>query len=173
MWNKYVMEVQKDGYIKYISHLDMIKLFKNAFKKGGIKLAYSQGFNPHPKIGFAQPLSLGYSSSCEILEFEMMEDMEPAQILDKMCPIMPKGIALINCRRSTDNNRLAARTVAAAYEITIPVKQDFKCQIDELCEAFLKQENIFALKRQKKTGSQKEIDIKSMIKSLSGTVASE
>ena len=167
------MEIKKDGYIKYISHLDMVKLFKNAFKKAGIRLAYSQGFNPHPKMGFAQPLSLGYSSVCEILEFEMKDDMEPAQILEKMSNIMPGGIELLSCKRFMGGKSFAARTFAASYEITIPAPPGFERQIDELCEEFLKQEKIIVLKRQKKTGNQKEIDIKSMIRSLSGTASLE
>jgi hypothetical protein len=67
----------------------------------------------------------------------------------------------------------AARTFAASYEITIPARPGFERQIDELCEEFLKQGNITVLKRQKKTGNQKEIDIKSMIRSLSGTASFE
>jgi radical SAM-linked protein len=168
MWNKYVMELKKGGYMKYISHLDMVRLFKNAFKKAGIKLAYSQGFNPHPKMGFALPLSLGYSSDCEILEFELKEDMKTAEISDKMTCVLPKGIEILSCKESKEGKSFAARVYAASYEITIPALAGFKRGIDELCEDFLKQEGIFALKRQKKTGTQKEIDIKSMIRALSG-----
>ena len=90
MRNQYVIEIKKDGYMKYISHLDMIKLFKTSFKKAGIKLAYSQGFNPHPKMGFAQPLSLGYSSSCELLEFETKDDINPNEILLLLQNSVPK-----------------------------------------------------------------------------------
>ena len=68
MANKYVLKFTKDGYAKYTSHLDLLRFFKRAFRKSGIALSYSQGFNPHPKLGFAQPLSLGYASSCELLE---------------------------------------------------------------------------------------------------------
>ncbi|MCL2436587.1 MAG: TIGR03936 family radical SAM-associated protein [Clostridiales bacterium] len=172
MWNKYVMEIKKDGYIKYISHLDMVKLFKNAFKRAEIKLAFSQGFNPHPKMGFAQPLSLGYSSSCELIEFETKEDMEPAQILDAMQGFMPRGIELLSCKRYTGNKSVAARTFAASYEITIPISAGLTKSMDEWCADFLKQETIVVTKRQKKTGKQQSIDIKSKIRSLSGTEAS-
>ena len=188
MVNKYVMEIKKDGYIKYISHLDMVKLFKNAFKKAGIGLAYSQGFNPHPKMGFAQPLPLGYSSSCEILEFETKEDMEPDWVLAQIRGAVPEGIAALSCKRFAGGKSFAARAYAASYEITIPEGQGktarwFRgpdsgggagrgCRIDELCEEFLNQEKIIALKQQKKTGSQKEIDIKNMIRSLSGAEVS-
>ncbi|MFR0902151.1 MAG: TIGR03936 family radical SAM-associated protein [Anaerovoracaceae bacterium] len=67
MANRYVLKFTKNGYAKYTSHLDMLRFFKRAFRKSGISLRYSQGFNPHPKMSFAQPLSLGYSSSFELL----------------------------------------------------------------------------------------------------------
>ena len=70
---KYVMTFSKTGTICYTSHLDLMRMFKRAFKRGGIKLAYSQGFNPHPKLGFAQPLSLGYEGMKELMEFETVE----------------------------------------------------------------------------------------------------
>ena len=62
---KYTIVFSKTGLVKYISHLDMLRLFKRAFRRAGIELAYSQGFNPHPKMGFAQPLSLGYEAEAE------------------------------------------------------------------------------------------------------------
>ncbi len=55
---KYIIEFSKTGTICYTSHLDIMKVFKRAFNRAGIRLAYSQGFNPHPKMGLAQPLSL-------------------------------------------------------------------------------------------------------------------
>src|SRR5659263_497609 len=55
---RYIVKFSKFGYIKYISHLDLMRLFKRSFKRMGVKLEYSQGFNPHPKMGLAQPLFL-------------------------------------------------------------------------------------------------------------------
>lgn len=180
MRNQYIIEIRKDGYMKYISHLDMIKLFKNSFKKAGIKLAYSQGFNPHPKMGFAQPLSLGYSSSCEILEFETKDVFQPTEILERLQCSVPKGIEIFNCDKFTNKKSFAARTYAATYEITIPIKENFFQESDcknksaqELCEAFMKQEKIVALKRQKKTGTNVEVDIKGMVRSLKATIVED
>lgn len=66
--NRFVLEFSKQGYIKYISHLDMLRLFKRTFKRAGIPLDYSKGFNPHPRMSFAQPLSLGYTSKQELIK---------------------------------------------------------------------------------------------------------
>ena len=68
--SKYAIVFSKTGYIRYTSHLDLLRLFKRAFRRAGIPVAYSHGFNPHPKMSFAQPLSLGYAAEEELLEFE-------------------------------------------------------------------------------------------------------
>ena len=85
------------GYVKYTSHLDLLRIFKRAFKKTRLGLKYSQGFNPHPKMGFAQPLSLGYSGKCELIEFELNAPMDEKLILQRMQSEMPDGISLLEC----------------------------------------------------------------------------
>ena len=79
----------KRGYIRYTSHLDLLRLFKRAFKRTGVPLAYSQGYNPHPKMSFAQPLSLGYTAEQEFLEFYTYEDMPAEELLARMAPALP------------------------------------------------------------------------------------
>ena len=49
MAERYVLKFSKTGYMRYISHLDLLRLFKRMFRTGGIEIRYSQGFNPHPK----------------------------------------------------------------------------------------------------------------------------
>ena len=164
---KYSMEFTKYGYMKYISHLDMIRLFRNAFKKAGIRLAYTQGFNPHPKMGFASPLSLGYLSECEVVEFETNENTEPQIICDKMAAILPAGIGIKSCCAFMSEKSLASRVLASSYEIRMPVKERFSMSALEMCEDFLRRENIVVSKKMKKTAMIKQIDIKSMIRGLS------
>ena len=94
--NRYIIRFSKEGYIKYTSHLDMLRLFKRAFKRSRILLEHSQGFNPHPKMGFVQPLSLGYTSKCELLEFETTKDFDPAEIKERLAGVMPEGVELLD-----------------------------------------------------------------------------
>ena len=82
--SKYIIEFSKTGTICYTSHLDLMRIFKRVFKRTGIALAYSQGFNPHPKMGFAQPLSLGYWGMEEYIEFETAEEWQPDQLLQRL-----------------------------------------------------------------------------------------
>ncbi|MDR3295942.1 MAG: TIGR03936 family radical SAM-associated protein, partial [Clostridiales Family XIII bacterium] len=67
---RYLVKFKKTDNMIYISHLDMQRLFHRTMKRLQINLRYSSGFNPHPKLSFAQPLSLGHASTSEYLEFE-------------------------------------------------------------------------------------------------------
>lgn len=120
--SEYIIEFSKTGTICYTSHLDLMRIMRRAFKRTGIALAYSQGFNPHPKMGFAQPLSLGYWGMEEYLEFETADPWEPDQLLQRLAGAMPEGIELKRCLFAENLTKtLASHTVAAQYIIAIPV----------------------------------------------------
>ncbi|SCJ80223.1 Uncharacterized protein conserved in bacteria [uncultured Eubacterium sp.] len=167
--NRYIIRFSKEGYIKYTSHLDMLRLFKRAFKKTRILLAYSQGFNPHPKMGFAQPLSLGYTSKCELLEFETTKSFDPLEIKERLSNVMPEGVELLDCRRlDTDVKSLASVVTEAEYEVIFPVPADM-VNFQKLVENYLNQEQIIAEKRQKKTRKMVAVDIKGKIREMAIT----
>ena len=62
---------EKTGSAIYISHLDLMRAFQRAFKRAGLPLTHTQGFNPRPSVSIALPLSLGTESICELLDFEL------------------------------------------------------------------------------------------------------
>lgn len=172
--NQYVIKFSKEGYICYTSHLDMLRLFKRAFKKAGISLSYSQGFNPHPKMGFAQPLSLGYSSIGEYLEFETAEHYEAAVLKAAMEKQMPQGVQIFSCEELTEQKKsLAARTCAAEYIIGIPMGKELDQDAQAACEAFLRQKEIMVPKRQKKSKKMVDVNIREKIQNMNFVAAGE
>lgn len=163
---KYLITFEKFGYIKYTSHLDMVRLFKRNFRRNNIKIAHSQGFNPHPKMSITLPLSLGYSASNEFLEIETLENYMPEDIMSKMNDTLPEGIKVIAIDRYLDSKTVASRVYAADYTITIPVDSDDSYDYAAAGAAFMAQDEILAEKRQKKTGNMVEINIRPLIKTL-------
>lgn len=164
--SKYVLKFAKEGYIKYTSHLDMLRLFKRAFKKCGIKLMHSQGFNPHPKMGFAQPLSLGYTSHCELLEFETVEEHDIHVIHEKMSQMMPMGVDILAVAPLNIKAKSLASVVdEALYKVIFPVQAD-SADFDAILSDYLAQESIMAEKRQKKTKKMVAVDIRKKIRKI-------
>jgi len=62
---------EKTGKAVWISHLDLMRLFQRAFKRAGLPLTHTQGFNPRPSVSIALPLSVGVESVCELLDFTL------------------------------------------------------------------------------------------------------
>lgn len=62
---------EKTGNAVWISHLDLMRLFQRAFKRAGLPLTHTQGFNPRPSVSIALPLSVGVESRCELLDFQL------------------------------------------------------------------------------------------------------
>jgi len=166
MSSKYVIKFAKEGYIKYTSHLDMLRLFKRAFKKCGIRLEHSQGFNPHPKMGFAQPLSLGYTSHCELLEFETVEAMSTSDMKDKLAAVMPMGVEILAVAPLAIKAKSLASVVdEALYKVTFPVQAD-SADFEKVLADYLAQEEIIAEKRQKKTKKMVAVNIRGKIRKI-------
>lgn len=74
---------EKNGSAVWISHLDLMRLFQRAFKRAGLPLKHTQGFNPRPSVSIALPLSVGVSSQCELLDFELDGESVPCEEITK------------------------------------------------------------------------------------------
>lgn len=93
--DKYRMRFSKTGRAVYISHLDLMRTITRVFLRAECRLKYSEGFNPHPNISIALPLSVGCESVCEIMDFKMLEDMPCGEIKSRLSTQMPEGIEVL------------------------------------------------------------------------------
>lgn len=84
----------KVGDMQFISHLDLQRFMKRAFVRSGLPIWFSEGFNPHPKMVFSTPLSIGIQSECEFADIKMTAPVTPAQIVDALNPCMPDTLQL-------------------------------------------------------------------------------
>ena len=82
----------KTGRAVYISHLDLMRTMQRSFLRAGFRLKYSEGFNPHPQLVFALPLSVGMASECELLDFKLDEFACVSEIPYLLNRALPQGI---------------------------------------------------------------------------------
>ncbi len=87
----------KEGRARYISHLDLMRTFQRAFVRADIPIKHTEGFNPHPFISIALPLSLGFSSRCELLEFGLLEGTDHADVPARLNAALPEGVRVLEC----------------------------------------------------------------------------
>lgn len=87
---------EKTGRAIYISHLDLMRTITRAFIRAGIKIKHTEGFNPHPYMTFALPLSVCVESKCELVDFVLINDMDPAELIEKLNSVLPEGIKMLH-----------------------------------------------------------------------------
>ena len=95
--DKLRLRFEKTGRAVWISHLDLMHTMQRAFSRAGYALKYSEGFNPHPQISIALPLSVGMASVCEIMDFRLNGDAGLGELPARLTKVMPEGIRVTDC----------------------------------------------------------------------------
>ena len=81
--------------VKYISHLDIMRLWQRALNRAGISLAYSEGFHPHPKISLAAPLAIGVTSQAELMDITLTRQVSPHFFTAAVTRQLPAGFEIL------------------------------------------------------------------------------
>lgn len=152
---------EKCGRAKYISHLDLNRCMLRTFRRSGLPIWYTEGFNPHPYYSFALALSLGFESSCEILDFNIIDDeMSMEEIRDKLNAVMPEGMGIVKV--ALQKQKI---TAIAKAEYTFSLVTDNADGLFEAAQSLLALPEILIEKKTKK--GIKEVDIKPDMEILS------
>lgn len=150
---------RKTGNMKFVSHLDLNRFMIRMVRMSEIPVWYSEGFNPHPYITFALPLSLGFESDYEAVDIRLDNDeFSNEQVFDALAPLMPEGIEIFACK---DPVMKSGNIAYASFNI------DFGKDVSEyisLLNDFLASDVIEAQKKTKK-GGVKTINLKEFVKS--------
>lgn len=91
---------EKRGNAVWISHLDLMRVFQRAFKRAGLPLTHTQGFNPRPSVSIALPLSVGIESACELLDFDLDGEEIPCDVIrSKLNAALITGVRVLDVYR--------------------------------------------------------------------------
>ena len=83
---------EKTGKLQYISHLDLLRTMQSALRRAKVDMVYSEGFNPHMKINFALPLSIGIESVCEFMDIKTEGRAACADVKDALAGNLPEDM---------------------------------------------------------------------------------
>lgn len=169
------VKFNKTGDLIYIGHLDVMRYFQKMNRRAGLDLKYSQGFNPHQQMAFAQPLGVGIVSESEYVDIELNSiSCTEAELVEKMNAVSVPEIRIIGARILPDGAKNAMASVAAAL-YSIDLKPNFfptnLKSSDLSVEKFLAQD-LICIEKETKTGT-KEIDIKPFIYQMEEASAKE
>ena len=99
--DKLRLRFRKTGRAVYISHLDLMQTMQRAFFRAGYALRYSEGYNPHPLLSIALPLSVGAASECELMDFRLKEDVDLTALPARLTAALPEGIEVLEAYEFT------------------------------------------------------------------------
>ena len=157
------IKFSKNGPIRYIGHLDVMRYFQKLNRRANIDVKYSAGFSPHQIMSFAAPLGVGLESMGEYVDIEVNTTMSSADSVAALNAASVDGIQVLSYVKLDDNAANAMSLVAAAdYKVTIkdnylPNVTDIKAAFNE----FLAQKSIVVEKASKK--SVREVDLRPLI----------
>ena len=156
------MSFQKTGMAKFISHLDTVRCITRAMKRANVPVWFTEGFNPHAFLTFAMPLSLGFESLCETVDFRLMEETDLNELAERINNALPVDITvkeIYTYETSPNDIRWAEYKIIFNNPDNLLLGQ---------AEKILSADEIVVLKKSKKGRNkvEKEVNIKEHIKSF-------
>ena len=150
-----------DGDVRFLTHLDMVRLFSRAVVRARLAIRFSEGFNPHPKLWLPLPRPLAVASDAERLVIELSEPVNPDDCLARLQTQMPPGVHLSRAQK-LDAQAKPAPT-AATYEVSVP--QAAQDALIEAVDSFLSKSSYVV----ERTGGKKRsrpVDIRSVVERI-------
>lgn len=104
---------------RYVSHLDLARLWERALRRARLPVAYSAGFTPHARIAFAAPLSVGHTGGAELVDVFLGEAVEPEEAAARLGAQLPEGLSLLVAQAvPVSGPALQAQLRAAEYVVS-------------------------------------------------------
>ena len=146
------MKFSKTGRIRFLSHLDFMTMFHRAVVRAGVPVAFSQGFNPHPKISFGPALSVGMESESEFLDMETDPFVDLLQTTKKLNSELPEGVRILEARIVPKKAPSLSGHISR-YRYAVEVPAPWQNGLAERVKQFLSRESVLVVKE----GSKKDI----------------
>ena len=139
----------KTGRARFISHLDLVRTMTRVMRRAGIPLWYTEGFNRHPYLTFAAPLSLGFEGMRETMDLRLEEDVPYDELVVRLNAALPEGFTVVSAAEAVHK---AGELAASRYRLT------FDSSLQPIL-SLLAQNEVLVEKRTKKK-TMKTVDIR-------------
>jgi len=161
----YRIRFKKGEDVKFISHLDLMRCMTRSFKRAGINLSHTEGFNPHPKLSFGLPLPVGVSSDSCYMDVMIEDNMNTEDLICKLNHSLPKGLNILQVVTPEDESSVMSLVAAANYKLVLkPINCSSEVFTDDL-QKILDQDGVYIEKETKK--NTKMVNIKDLIHTFS------
>lgn len=162
--NRLRIRFSREQDIKFISHLDIMRLWQRALNRAGIPLAYSEGFSPHPRISLAVPLALEVTSQAELMDIFCIKGVSPHWFTDAVSQQLPIGIKILQVYQAALNQpSLQSQVRYAEYEVEVETEKEQK-DVEAALTSLLSVEHL-PWQHQRDTGT-RNYDLRALIDDL-------
>ena len=158
------VKYSKQGLMKFIGHLDMMRYFQKACRRAKIDVVYTEGLSPHMSMSFALPLGVGMTSDSEYVDVDFVQELPGDEIVDRLNRSVPEGIHFTDARQIPVGKAYKGMTLAARADYTLKMNERDDSWDETWRDRFLRwldQDEILVMKKGKKT--EKEINIRPLI----------
>ncbi|OQY46157.1 MAG: hypothetical protein B6242_08550 [Anaerolineaceae bacterium 4572_78] len=147
---RYRLTFRKGNKVKYVGHLSVITVWTRAFRRAGVPLAYSQGFNPQARLQFAASLPLGYIGSAELIDVFLKEAVDEADMLHHVNDTLPTGFKLHAIEMIAPNSPSTQNELRQAnYNVTVETATS-SAQIEDKIKDILLADKIMQIRTRRK-----------------------
>lgn len=159
------IKFEKQGPMKFVGHLDIMRYFQKAIRRADVDIKYSEGFSPHQIMSFASPLGVGLTSTGEYFDIEVNETENSKAMVERLNQAMAEGMKIVSYHR-LDEQAKNAMSIVAAADYLISVRDGYlsPAEIDSLWKnvvAFCHQPEINIIKKTKR--GERSIDLRPLI----------
>ena len=159
------IKFRKNGVMKFIGHLDIMRYFQKAIRRAEIPIAFTSGYSPHMIMSFANPLGVGLTSDGEYFDIELTEPIASREAVKRLNEQMVDGMEIVSFVQIPDDKKSKGMSIVAGADYLSSVKNgSLPEDLAEKLEAFYAQNEICVVKKTNK--SEKEVDIRPMIYKL-------
>lgn len=119
------LALNKGEKLRFLSHLDYAQAVERMIRRADIRMAYSEGFNPHMKISFSSALALGVTAAAEYIDMDVLEEDSLESIMERLNRVAPPGLEVLDGKEMPDKvKKMMAICNYAIYEVTGPTTTD-------------------------------------------------
>lgn len=158
------MKFKKQGALKFVGHLDILRYFQKVMRRADVDICYSEGFSPHQIMSFAAPLGVGLLSNGEYVDIEVSSTKDSKTMIEQINRANAEGLEVISYKRLEDTTKNAMSMVAAA-DYKVWFKEGYAPEDIEnffrRFEEFAARDRIEIVKKTKK--GEKSIDLKTCL----------
>lgn len=129
------LKLRKGSEVKYLSHRDFIRAFEMALRRARIPVAYSEGFNPRPRMSFGTAIGVGVTSDDERIVLELNAPLSPETVKDELNACLPKGMQVLEAEALPEGVRRVALDISCFCVEVEGATEDIKPSVIRLLQS--------------------------------------